>query len=120
MAWEKVPPELRAFLEEKAGRLDCVQRQMFGSPAFFVNGNMFAAAHQHSLVLRLPEDAREEFLAAYDEAGQFEPMAGRPMREYVSVPESAMPGHEFDGWLGRSHEWVSAMPEKKPKPKQKR
>ncbi len=33
---------------------------MFGCPAYFANGNMFAGVHQSSLMLRLPEDERAE------------------------------------------------------------
>jgi hypothetical protein len=60
---------------------------MFGSPAGFVNGNVFMGPHQHNMVLRLPDSPRAGLLAM-EGAATFEPIAGRAMKEYVVVPPS--------------------------------
>lgn len=65
---------------------------MFGNLAGFVNGNLFSGLFGHDLFVRLGGKDREELLA---ERGTrlFEPMEGRPMKEYVCVPA---------GWLGNA------------------
>ena len=85
-SFEKSPPELVARFEAAADRHpDATRRKMFGYPAAFYNGQMFAGLHQDSLILRLGPDDRASFLALPG-SRIFEPMAGRPMREYVVVP----------------------------------
>ena len=58
---------------------------MFGGPCYWTGGNMFAAVHQESLLVRLGEKDRAELLAQPG-AHLFEPMEGRPMKEYVVFP----------------------------------
>jgi len=45
--------------------------------------------YQESLFLRLSEEDREEFLEL-KQASQFEPMPGRIMKEYVTVPPPSL------------------------------
>lgn len=66
-----------------------VRKKMFGYPVAFVNGNMFAGLHQRSLVLRLGEKERAEFLRQKGSA-QFEPMPGRPMKACVTAPSALL------------------------------
>lgn len=92
-------------------------RPMFGNLAAFINGNLFSGLFGERLFVRLPESDRMKLLAAG--GSDFEPMAGRPMRGYVMVP---------DGWLGDPQgvsgqiatalAFVSSMPAKAPKPKE--
>src|SRR5205085_6433971 len=65
------------------------RRKMFGYPGAFVSGNMFASLHGEKMIVRLP-DAERQALLATPGARIFEPMAGRPMREYVVVPDSIL------------------------------
>ena len=60
---------------------------MFGNFAGFVNGNMFLRVFGEAVFVRLDERHRAALL---DEPGTavFEPMSGRPMKEYVSFPEA--------------------------------
>jgi TfoX/Sxy family transcriptional regulator of competence genes len=53
---------------------------MFGYPAVFVNGNLFAGLHQENFILRLSE-AHRTALCSQHGAQLFEPMPGRRMRE---------------------------------------
>jgi TfoX/Sxy family transcriptional regulator of competence genes len=117
MAWRKAPPELIA-------RFDAVfpadtraeKRQMFGFPAGFVNGHMFVGLHQESLVLRLADAARHELLKLPG-AHVFEPMPGRPMREYVVAPPLVVADDKLlRRWITRALDYASALPAK-PKPK---
>lgn len=73
-------------------------RPMFGQLAVFV---------------RLPEGDRETLLAAG--GGQFEPMAGRPMREYVVLPAAWRDEPDrVREWAARSLDHADELP---PKPK---
>jgi TfoX/Sxy family transcriptional regulator of competence genes len=82
---------------------------MFGYPAAFINGNMFLGLFQDDRILRLPEILRGEFLNR-DGAKMFEPMPGRPMREYVAVPPRVMANKkELASWVSRALEYGESL-----------
>lgn len=87
-------------------------RPMFGNMAAFVNGNMFAAIHGNDLVVRLPDDVRSD-LMAQGIGTPFEPMPGRPMREYVVLPRDwhATPDRLRE-WMGRAMQSTGELPPK--------
>ena len=59
-------------------------RPMFGNLAAFVNGNMFAGLFGEDLFVRLPDD---QSASIRKQGGRdFEPMPGRAMSGYVTVP----------------------------------
>ena len=58
---------------------------MFGYPAVFVNGNMFAGLVRDTMILRLGETDRERFLALPG-ARHFVAMGGRRMNEWMVAP----------------------------------
>jgi TfoX/Sxy family transcriptional regulator of competence genes len=119
--WEKASVELSDILGQAAEPFPLVERRkMFGGLTLFVNGNMFAGVHGRKIVLRLAEAERA---GAQAEAGAlpFEPMPGRVMKEYVVVPEAVWSNPEMlEEWIGRSVEYVGAMPAKEAKPKKAR
>jgi len=93
---------------------------MFGYPAAFVGGNMFMGLHQENLILRLSEQQRSAFLSI-NGASVFEPMPGRPMREYVVVPEAMVPDSSaLRVWTSRALEYAASLPSKKAKPPAKK
>ena len=121
MQWKKPSAELSAQLENALAPFECEKRTMFGMPAYFINGAMFAGVHQDSLVLRLSEADRQEIMATYAEAAPFVPVEGRPMREYVVIPQSlAADGEAFRAWLSRSRDHAATLPPKPPKRPRKR
>ena len=87
-------------------------RPMFGNLAAFVNGNMFAGTFKDSIVVRLAEADRAALLKLRG-AAQFEPMPGRPMKEYAVVPPSivAKP-KELGAWIERAHRYGVTLPPK--------
>jgi len=86
-------------------------RPMFGNIAAFLNGNMFAGLFGEDLFVRLPEGERAALIARGGSA--FEPMPGRPMKEYVTVPSSwAGDPAATRGWLLRSLELARELPPK--------
>ncbi|SRR5581483_4624290 len=113
MDWKKSPPELVALWEEVAPDGPGVERRkMFGYPAGFVNGNMFAGLFQDSLMLRLPEADLAEFLRL-DGARPFEPMPGRPMRGYAIAPATLLQDKpSLARWLDRAVEAAAKLPAK--------
>ncbi len=93
---------------------------MFGGPAYMVNDNLFAGVCQDYIFLRLSEDDRGRLISAWQDAEPFEPMPGRPMKEYLVLPpglyanETAL--HE---WIQRSLGYASSLPAKPPKAKKR-
>lgn len=91
-------------------------RPMFGQLAAFVNGNMFMGIFGDDVFVRLPEDDRETLLTAG--GGPFEPMAGRPMREYVVLPGGWRDEPDrVREWAARSLDHADELPPKQPKKK---
>ena len=118
MDWEKPSPELTRILEEAAEPFAVIERRkMFGCPAYYINGNMFAGVYGTQLFLRLPPDTRAELQSSMD-AKPFEPIAGRPMKEYMAMPQEIWSDTAaLDEWMRRSVEFVSGIPPKQPKPR---
>ena len=107
------------FHELAAGIEGVEVRKMFGMPAAFVGGNMAFGLFGGTFMVRLPENLREERLA--DGWSLFEPMAGRPMREYVALPAAMAADPDVARpWLERSAAFVASMPPKAPKPRKRR
>jgi TfoX/Sxy family transcriptional regulator of competence genes len=112
--WRKSPPELVALFKELVSVLppDAEQRKMFGYPCVFVNGQLCAGVHQDNIMLRLSEAERADFLAL-DGAARFEPMPGRPMREYVVVPRRMLQSpDQLVTWLEKSYAYTKSLPPK--------
>ncbi len=86
-------------------------KPMFGNLAAFVNGNMFMGLFGADVGLRLDEQSRTE-LASVEGSGAFGP-AGRPMREYVSIPQAWRNGDaETAPWIARALDHAAKMPPK--------
>ena len=112
MEWKKTPPALAASFDKAAPKDPRVVRKpMFGYPALFLNGNMFAGTFQDKVVARLPEVDREKALKSG--VKQFEPMPGRPMKEYLVVPATdvARPA-ALASWLERARRHAETLPVK--------
>src|SRR5262245_8531400 len=94
---------------------------MFGYPAAFTNGNMFAGLHEDRLVLRLGDEAIAEIKRRG--AKDFEPMPGRAMKGWVVVPQAILASADLaEQWITRAYRHVSEMPRrsKTRKPKAKK
>jgi TfoX/Sxy family transcriptional regulator of competence genes len=86
------------------------QRKMFGYPAAFVNGNMFMGLFAENMMIRLPEELRNNLLKLQG-ARIFEPMQGRAMREYVVIPGWLIADHaRLSQWVAKSFEYASSLP----------
>ncbi len=118
--FSKSPPELVAAFEQiMAGMPMAESRKMFGYPAAFANGQMFASLFGDSFILRLPDAEREAFIRKHG-THLFEPMPGRPMREYVVVPPPVLKsGRQLDDWLGKAMAYAQSLPPKAAKVRRK-
>jgi TfoX/Sxy family transcriptional regulator of competence genes len=111
-AWSKAPAALvDRFAAAVAGIEGLEQRKMFGYPAAFVGGNMVTGLHQASWIVRLGDDERSAL------AGQgwqtFAPMPGRPMREYLTLPDDvASDPQTARSWVERAAAYGRTLPPK--------
>jgi TfoX/Sxy family transcriptional regulator of competence genes len=113
MAWTKSPQSLIDLFDKSVPPSPSVsRRKMFGYPAAFANGNLFIGLHQDDFIVRLSETDRARFSAQYGER-IFEPMKGRPMREYVRLPEDLLAdARKRAAWIKRSLEYAEGIPPK--------
>jgi TfoX/Sxy family transcriptional regulator of competence genes len=118
MEWTKPSTELvQKFDDAIASYALAERRLMFGMPAVFLNGNMFAGLHGERMFLRLPHAPRAE-LEAKEGGGPFEVMPGRAMSGYAIVPPSILgDAAELDDWLGKAFEHAQTLPPKVKKPR---
>ncbi len=88
-------------------------RPMFGNLAGFVNGNMFTGLYGSDLFVRLPDAEQEQVRALGGSA--FEPMAGRPMKGYVTLPGTWIDDRPLAAeWVARALVWARGLPDKEP------
>ena len=116
--WDKASQELIDLLEMVLSPYNHTKRKMFGSPSYFINNNMFAGVHEDVIFLRLSETAREELLLEDSNTEHFDPLEGRPMREYMVITEEIYRNvNQLEKWISKSIKFVSSMPPKQPKKK---
>ena len=96
-----------------AAALPDVDRKGADNPYTSLNGNMFTLLHQsQNMAIRLPENAREEFLKKHKTT--LFSAYGAVMKEYVAVPGSLLTNtREMKKYLQLSYEYARAL---KPKP----
>jgi TfoX/Sxy family transcriptional regulator of competence genes len=112
--WLPSPEPLNAAFRAAVDPLPGVtRRMMFGYPTAAVNGNMFACLLEDRMALRLESDDREALLQ-HEGAAPFEPIDGRPWREYVVAPPQVVgdPG-ALAGWVWRAYDYAVTLPPKK-------
>src|SRR5258708_22086348 len=121
MEFEKSSPESVQFFTQVAPvAADVEMKKVFSYPACFVNGNMFAGLHGNMMILRLPEPARQRFIETCN-AAIFEPMPGRPMKEYVVIPDDVrQDSAALAGWIDEALRYGRTLPPKEKKEAKKK
>ena len=116
----KAPEELVQLFERAMKDFPmAIQRKMFGYPCAFVNGNMFTGLFQDEMFLRLSDEDRAAIRKEYG-TPLFEPMPGRPMRQYVLVPHYILKSPRLlRTWLTKGMGHAKALPPKKQRTKAK-
>lgn len=85
-------------------------------PYTSLNGNMYTFLSDSGLGMRLPKDAREEFLKKYHT--HLYEAHGTVLKEYVAVPDKLLKNtKELKKYLDLSYAYVSTL---KPKPSKKK
>ena len=121
--WDKPNERLVRLLDEIVATLEfdapVDYRPMFGCPAYFTGGNLFAGVWQQTMMLRLSEDERAEVTAAGGRP--FEPMPGRAMKEYVALPPDMMADRDVASlWVRKAAAYAASLPPKEKKPRKKK
>jgi hypothetical protein len=118
MAWSKSPQGLiDLFAECLPDDPRIERRKMFGYPAIFVQGNMCAGLFGDGMFARLSPGDR----ATLPGGGvMFEPMPGRPMKDYALVPDDVLADEAaLSEVLAKAVAFTASLPpkEKKAKPR---
>ena len=112
------PKKDEALIERIDGLLSIApvrRKNMFGTAAWFLESNdmMFAGAWGEGVMVRIGEQ-RTSSLIESGEAEPFDPMGGKPMREYVYVNgEQIAEDGELLEWLDEASEFAASLPPKK-------
>lgn len=108
--WKPSPQKLIETFETAVRLIPGVtQRKMFGYPAAFVNGYLFAGLFENRLILKLPAASRSELLKLPG-AARFEPVPGRTMGEFVMVPPSFIDKPAWlKPWLATAYTYVNSF-----------
>ena len=87
-------------------------RKMFGHPAAFANGNMCVGTFGDDVFVRLDEPGVRA-LTKVTGVRPFEPMPGRPMKQYLVLPPSLLKNSaQSKKWVQRSIEYALTLPPK--------
>ncbi|MFW9933332.1 MAG: TfoX/Sxy family protein [Candidatus Thorarchaeota archaeon] len=113
MGWNKPSEELLIMLEELVDHIPFERRKMFGQYALFYDGQMFAGVFQDDIFIRLPAEKQKDLMRYNDEVEQFQPLKGRAMREYVTIPESIYSDEDtMKSLINESIAFVKSLPPK--------
>jgi TfoX/Sxy family transcriptional regulator of competence genes len=108
---DKVPVDL--FRSLVPDHPDVTVRPMFGNISAFVNGNMFFGVFGNDLFVRLSAEDQAELLKKKG-ASNLEPMKGRPMKDYIIMPQAwKNETQTMRGWIFKSLDWSAKLPPKK-------
>ncbi len=109
-----------AFADAFPDDARATQKKMFGMPAGFINGNMFGGVFGNGVTMRLAGDRLAE-VKALEGVGDFEPMHGRPWKDYAFADATVHGGSsQLRDWMAEALEHTAKMPAKKPKARKKK
>ena len=115
MKLPKSPPSLLQLFDALQREVGGERKQMFGHPCAFENGHLFTGLFGDGFFVRLGERERLQLIDSLG-AVPFEPMKGRPMKEYMVLPASMLDDEEaVASWMRRALEYARSLP-----PKEKR
>lgn len=106
------PGAVRAFETLATLAKGCEVRKMFGQPVAFVGGQMAFGVYGSEVFFRLSE-SDQAVATERDGAHPFEPMPGRPMREYVILPPKILADpRKGPEWVARCSAYTASRPKK--------
>jgi TfoX/Sxy family transcriptional regulator of competence genes len=90
MKWDKPDASIVKIFEESLPDDKGIEKKkMFGMPCAFVNGHMFCGVFIKGIMVRLSPDQRSNWIET-KKARLFEPMPGKPMKEYIEPPADVL------------------------------
>lgn len=103
------PSDRLALYEQVVRRVPGLERKGATMPYTSRNGHMFSLLDPTgSMALRLPPDARVQFLSRY--SSRIAEQYGHTMPEYVVVPDALLDRtDELSPWLAQSHDWIGTL-----------
>ena len=107
MPWPKPSIEKVGLLERTISTRG-ERRVLFGAPCWFIRGNMFAGVFGEDIFLRLGETDLVD--AKSLGAKPFQPVMGRVMKEYATLPPALLEGKPLAAWLEKSYSYTSSLP----------
>jgi TfoX/Sxy family transcriptional regulator of competence genes len=113
-------PDLSAYLEERINKYgyQATKQEMFGHQVFFLNGYMFSGANVDGIFVHTGKEERDQALENEPDVGQFVPMEGMIMREYLLLKKPLYSDEKkLKKWLDKSSEYLRSLPPKKKKSK---
>jgi hypothetical protein len=109
--WEPGSPVLEVVLTVGLEEFIFLKKKISNSPAYFINGNLFAGTQGKWIFLRLNKADRDYLLDSYENSTLLEPVIGRTANEYVTVPYTLYSDTEaFQCWLKRAYDYTAALP----------
>ena len=111
----KPDPDLLQRMEGLLAALPARKRLMFGTAAWFADSNaqMFAGVWGDRVNVRVGKDAVSELVDSGG-ADPFEPMPGRPMKEYVLLDAASVSDDAgLRSWIERGLEFAESLPPKR-------
>lgn len=119
--WKPSPEKLiENFLSTLEKNPLVEMRKMFGYPCAFIRGNLCMGLHEENWMIRLSQEDRAIILSVHG-AKPFDPMKGRPMKEYVTLSSEMLDNPQIrEEWIQKSIDYTSSLPVKAPKRKKAR
>jgi TfoX/Sxy family transcriptional regulator of competence genes len=119
MKFDKSPHWLVQLFDALQPEVGGVRRVMFGYPAAFDDGLMYACLFGDGLMVRL-EDPQRAALLRLRGAAPFAPR-GRPSRHWILLPPSMLEDEEaVKSWMRKALAFTRTLPPKKPRARKAR
>ena len=119
--WPEMDKGLEDRIDGLLGAMPVRRKKMFGTSAWIMQANdqMFAGVWGDGVMLRVGQQEAAKLLER-GEVEQFDPMGGRPMKEYVYVAaDRIVEDADLVSWLERGAEFTATLPMKAKKPSKK-
>lgn len=111
----KTSPAVLSLFSEASAGLVGEARLMFGCPCLFVGGNMAAGTFGDHVFFRVPREGQAALISADPRLRPFEPVAGRPLRDYLEGEATALGAAELRRHLEAAFARAAALPPKEKK-----
>lgn len=115
MSWHSPSPALIPLFEGLCPGPPVLRRTVFGSPAAFLNGNMFFGVFGDSLWVRLDDTSRTLLLQAPG-ASTLQISPGQPMQQYVVLPQAWLQDRDqLARWVARGRAYAETLVPQRPR-----